>query len=215
MSSKKEPEVNPAPEQGFSRRGFLRGAGATSGALGAALLDQQEAAAAPAPPPVTAAGEASITLNINGKPTKVPVEPRTTLLDALRDRLELTGAKRVCDRGTCGACTVLVNGKTNYACSVLAIDVQGKSIQTIESLTAGGKSHPLIPAFANQDGLQCGYCTPGMMMAAKGLLDKTPKPTYEQIKAGLGGNICRCGTYVGLRKAVQEASGTLRGGNNA
>lgn len=214
MSSKKEPEVKPAPEKGFSRRGFLRGAGVSGGVLGAGLLEQQEAEAAP-PPAVTPAGETSITLTINGKATKVSVEPRTTLLDALRDRLEITGAKRVCDRGTCGACTVMVNGKTNYACSVLAIDAVGKQITTIESLTAGGRSHPLMAAFVNKDGLQCGYCTPGMVMAAKGLLDRTPSPNADQIKAGMGGNLCRCGTYVGIRQAVEEAAASMRGGRNA
>jgi len=215
VSSKKEPEVKPAPEQGFSRRGFLRGAGVTSGVIGAGILEQpQEAEAAP-PPQVTPAGETSITLSINGKATKVSVEPRTTLLDALRDRLQITGAKRVCDRGTCGACTVMVNGKVNYACTVLAIDTVGKHITTIESLTANGKVHPLIPAFVNNDGLQCGYCTPGMVMAAKGFLDHNPNPTYEQVKAGLGGNLCRCGTYVGIRKAVLEAASNLKGGRNA
>ena len=215
MSSKKEPEVIPAPEQGFSRRGFLRGAGVTSGVVGVGLLEQPESAEAAPPPEVTPAGEASITLNINGKATKVTVEPRTTLLDALRDRLQITGAKRVCDRGTCGACTVMVNGKVNYGCTVLAIDAVGKQITTIESLTANGKVHPLIPAFVNNDGLQCGYCTPGMVMAAKGFLDKNPNPTYEQVKAGLGGNLCRCGTYVGIRKAVLEAASNMKGGRNA
>jgi len=213
VSSKKEPEVKPAPEQGFSRRGFLRGAGVTSGALGVGILEPEEAEAAP--PAVTPAGETSITLNINGKATKVTVEPRTTLLDALRERLEITGAKRVCDRGTCGACTVMVNGKVNYGCTVLAIDAVGKQITTIESLTAGGKSHPLVAAFVNHDGLQCGYCTPGMVMAAKGFLDKNPNPTYEQVKAGMGGNLCRCGTYVGIRKAVLEAASNMKGGRNA
>jgi len=212
VSSKKEPEVNPAPEKGFSRRGFLRGAGVTSGVIGAGILEQPEVAEAAPPPDITPAGETSITLNINGKATKVTVEPRTTLLDALRDRLQMTGAKRVCDRGTCGACTVLVNGKVSYGCTVLAIDAVGKQITTIESLTAGGKVHPLVPAFVSQDGLQCGYCTPGMVMAAKGFLDRNPNPTYEQVKAGMGGNLCRCGTYVGIRKAVMEAA---KGGRNA
>jgi xanthine dehydrogenase YagT iron-sulfur-binding subunit len=215
VSSKKEPEVQPAPEKGFSRRGFLRGAGVTSGAIGAGILEQEQAEAAPPPAAVTPAGETSITLTINGKATKVTVEPRTTLLDALRERLEITGAKRVCDRGTCGACTVLVNGKVNYGCTVFAIDAVGKQITTIESLTANGRVHPLVPAFVNHDGLQCGYCTPGMVMAAKGLLDKTPNPSADQVKAGMGGNLCRCGTYVGIRKAVLEAASNLKGGRNA
>jgi xanthine dehydrogenase YagT iron-sulfur-binding subunit len=211
VSSKKEPDHKPTPRKGFSRRGFLQGSGVAGGALGAGVLEQQAQAA----PPNLVSGETPITLNINGKPVKVTVEPRTTLCDALRDRLELTGAKRVCDRGTCGACTVIMNGKTVYSCTVLAIDAQGKQIQTIESLTAGGRTHPIVPAFVENDGLQCGYCTPGFVMAAKGLLDRNPNPSYEQIKEGLGGNLCRCGTYVGVRKAVQQAAKDLRGGRNA
>lgn len=144
------------------------------------------------------------------------VEPRTTLLDALRERMEVTGAKRVCDRGTCGACTVIVSGKAVYGCTVLAIDAQGKQIQTVEGLTAAdGKQHPIVPAFVNNDGMQCGYCTPGFVVAAKAFLDRNPNPTYEQVKEGLGGNLCRCGTYVGVRKAVLEAAQNLKGGRNA
>jgi len=208
VSSKKEPDLKPKPPKGFSRRGFLGGSGVAGGILGSGILEQQAEAAPPAN--VVGPGETSITLNINGKPTKVTVEPRTTLLDALRDRLELTGAKRVCDRGTCGACTVLMNGKVAYACTVLAIDAQGKAIQTIEGIG----NHPIVAAFVNNDGMQCGYCTPGFVMASKGFLDRNPNPTYEQVKAGLGGNLCRCGTYVGVRKAVLEAAGK-RGGRNA
>jgi xanthine dehydrogenase YagT iron-sulfur-binding subunit len=154
-------------------------------------------------------------LTINGKAMQVTVEPRTTLLDALRDRLEMTGAKRVCDRGTCGACTVIVDNRAMYACTILAIDAQGRKIETIESLTAGAKPHPIIPAFVNNDAMQCGYCTPGFVVAAKAFLDRNPNPTYEQVKAGLGGNLCRCGTYVGIRKAVLEAAAELKGGRNA
>lgn len=209
MSSKKEPESKPTPEKGFSRRGFLHGAGVAGGVLGSGLIEQPAQAAPPAG--VTGPGETSITLTINGKPTKVSVEPRTTLLDALRDRLEITGAKRVCDRGTCGACTVMVDGKAMYGCTILAIDAVGKKIETIESLTSGAKAHPLVAAFANHDGMQCGYCTPGFVMASKAFLDRNPNPTYEQVKAGLGGNLCRCGTYVGVRKAVMEAAGELKG----
>ena len=155
-------------------------------------------------------GATSITLNVNGKPLKVSVEPRETLLDTLRHKLEHTGAKRVCDRGTCGACTVIVNNKVSYACTILALDAVGKKIQTIESLTANGKTHPIVPAFTNNDAQQCGYCTPGFVMAAKGFLDRNPNPTYEQVKDGLGGNLCRCGTYVGVRQAVLEAAKKLK-----
>jgi len=211
LSSRKEPDGK--PKSAFSRRGFLRGVGISSGALGAGLLEQAEAA----PPPFAASGpgEVPITLTINGKPMKLTVEPRVTLLDALRDRLDHTGAKRVCDRGTCGACTVIIDGKAMYSCTVLAIDAQGKQIQTIESLTAGARPHPIVPAFASNDGLQCGYCTPGFVMASKAFLDRNPNPTYEQVKAGLGGNLCRCGTYVGIRQAVLEAAKELKGGRNA
>ncbi len=213
MSSKKEPDLKPGtPKKGFSRRGFLHGAGVTTGVLGGGILEQQAEAA---PPPNVVSGETSITLTINGKPTKVTVEPRTTLCDALRDRLEITGAKRVCDRGTCGACTVIMNGKVVYSCTMLALDAVGKRIETIESLTMGAKPHPIVPAFAANDGLQCGYCTPGFVMASKGFLDRNPNPTYEQVKAGLGGNLCRCGTYVRIRKAVLEAAKNLKGGSNA
>lgn len=212
MSSKKEIPGRPASRKGFSRRGFLQSAGVTSGALGAGLLEQQAQAA---PPPPVGPGEVPITLTINGKPYKLQVEPRVTLCDALRERLEITGAKRVCDRGTCGACTVIMSGKVVYSCTVLAIDAQGKDIQTVESLTAGPRPHPIVPAFAENDALQCGYCTPGFVMASKGFLDRNPNPTYEQVKAGLGGNLCRCGTYVGIRRAVLEASKQLRGGRNA
>lgn len=152
----------------------------------------------------------AITLNVNGKPLKATVEPRETLLDTLRHKLDHTGAKRVCDRGTCGACTIIVNSKVAYACSMLAVDAVGKKIQTIESLTAGGKTHPIVPAFHNNDAQQCGYCTPGFVMAAKGFLDRNPNPTYEQVKDGLGGNLCRCGTYVGVRQAVLEAAKKLK-----
>jgi xanthine dehydrogenase YagT iron-sulfur-binding subunit len=158
-----------------------------------------------------------ITLTINGKAHKLTVEPRVTLLDALRNHLDMTGAKRVCDRGTCGACTVIMNGKAVYACSVLAIDAQGKQIQTIEGISAPGKLHPVSAAFVNNDAQQCGYCTPGFVMASKYFLEKNPNPTPEQINEGLGGNLCRCGTYMGVRKAVLEASRTMKskGGANA
>lgn len=144
---------------------------------------------------------------------KATVEPRETLLDTMRNVLDLTAAKRVCDRATCGACTVMVNGKVNYACTLLAIDVQGKQIQTLEGIAA--QKHPIVQAFVNNDAQQCGYCTPGMVVASKGLLDKNPNPTYEQVKEGMGGNLCRCGTYVGVRKAIMEASKGLKGGRNA
>jgi len=191
-----------------SRRGFIGGVSAGSTAL--ALLDTPETQAATGA--VQGPGEVPITLRINGKPIQLSVEPRVTLLDALRNRLEITGAKRVCDRGTCGACTVSINGRTIYGCTTLAIDCQGKDIQTIEGIAPEGKLHPVSVAFVNNDGQQCGYCTPGFVMAAKGFLERHPNPTYEQVERGLGGNLCRCGTYVGVRKAVLEASKNMKGG---
>lgn len=161
-------------------------------------------------------GAVPITLNINGKAVKLSVEPRMTLLDALRNELDLTGAKRVCDRGTCGACTVLLDGKAVYACSLLAIDVQGRKITTIEGIALdGGRPHPVVQAFVDHDAQQCGYCTPGFVVAAKSFLDTNPKPTPEQVKDGLGGNLCRCGTYMGVRQAVLDAAGKIKGGSRA
>jgi aerobic-type carbon monoxide dehydrogenase small subunit (CoxS/CutS family) len=154
-------------------------------------------------------------LEINGKSHRLSVEPRVTLLDALRDHLGLTGAKKVCDRGNCGACTVILGGKVVNACDVLAIDAQDKPIQTIEGLAGAGKLHPVSAAFVRNDAQQCGFCTPGFVMAAKGFLDGNPNPTLEQVKEGLGGNICRCGTYMGVRKAVLEAAKEMKGGSNA
>lgn len=158
------------------------------------------------------AGETEITLTVNGKPLKLTVEPRTTLLDALRNQTELTGAKRVCDRGTCGACSVLIGGKVMYACSLLAVDVVGKPVTTIEGFAVqAGKPHPVVEAFVNNDAQQCGYCTPGFVVAAKAFLDGNPSPTMDQVQSGLGGNLCRCGTYVGVRKAVMEAAARMKG----
>jgi xanthine dehydrogenase YagT iron-sulfur-binding subunit len=211
VSSRKDPELPAQPKSGFSRRGFIRGVGISGGALGTGLLEN-EVVAAPAPPNVAGPGPVPITLNVNGKPLKLSVEPRVTLVDALRNYLDLTGAKRVCDRGTCGACTVIMGGKTVYACTVLAIDAQGKEIQTIEGLATGNNLHPVSQAFWDNDGQQCGYCTPGFIMACKGFLDEHPNPTEEDMKHGLGGNLCRCGTYVGVRKAALQAAKAMKGG---
>jgi len=212
VSSKQEPE-KPKRKSNFSRRGFLQGVGITSGVLTTGVLEQE--AEAQSSPHIAGPGEVPITLQINGKPYKVSVEPRVTLLDTLRNRLELTGAKRVCDRGTCGACTVIIDGKVMYSCSVLAIDAQGKQIQTIEGIAQNGKPHAVSRAFVANDAQQCGYCTPGFVMAAKGFLDHNANPTMEEVKAGLSGNLCRCGTYMGVRKAVLDAAKEMKGAKNA
>jgi len=201
---------------GFSRRGFFRGVGVTSGALGSALITEEEAQAAQgAGSKAAGPGAVPVTLNINGKDHKLNIEPRVTLLDACRNHLDITGAKRVCDRGTCGACSMIVNGKVVYSCTVLAIDAQGRQITTIEGFTSPSKPHPVSAAFVNHDAQQCGYCTPGFVTAAKALLDRNPNPTEAQVLKGLGGNLCRCGTYMGVRKAVLEAAKAMKGGKNA
>lgn len=208
MSSPKDSE-NEKRTSGFSRRGFLQGVGVSGGALSTGILETPAEAQTK---PGVVAGETSITLQINGKALKTTVEPRMTLLDVMRNNLDLTAAKRVCDRGTCGACTVVMDSKAVYACTVLAIDAQGKKIETLEGVAQGNNPHPLVQAFVNNDAQQCGYCTPGFVMASKAFLDKNPNPTMDDVKAGLGGNLCRCGTYVGVRLAVLEASKQLRGG---
>ena len=191
----------------------MRGVGISTGALGSGLLETA-AHAAPAGN-VAGPGAVPVTLKINGKPFNLNVEPRVTLIDALRNSLDFTGAKKVCDRATCGACTVIMDGKVVYSCTVLAIEAQGKDIQTIEGISQNGKLHPVSAAFVNHDAQQCGYCTPGFVMATKGFLDKHPNPTLEEAEKGLGGNLCRCGTYVGMKKAVLEAAKEMKGGRNA
>ncbi len=150
-------------------------------------------------------GKVPVQLNVNGKQLQAQLEPRVTLLDALRDNFNLTGAKRVCDRGVCGACTVLMDGKTVYACSMLAIEVQGTKITTIEGLTEGEALTPIMQAFVNQDASQCGFCTPGFIVATTNFLAQHPSPNADDIRRGLSGNYCRCGTYSGIR-AVALAS---------
>ena len=213
MSSKNDPGAPKKPRNGFSRRGFIRGVGISTGALGSGLLETA-AHAAPAGN-VAGPGAVPVTLKINGKPHNLNLEPRVTLIDALRNSLDYTGAKKVCDRATCGACTVIMDGKVVYSCTVLAIEAQGKDIQTIEGISQNGKLHPVSVAFVNHDAQQCGYCTPGFVMATKGFLDKHPNPTLEEAEKGLGGNLCRCGTYVGMKKAVLEAAKEMKGGRNA
>jgi xanthine dehydrogenase YagT iron-sulfur-binding subunit len=212
VSLKQDPEKRKR-KSNFSRRGFLQGVGISSGVLTTGILETEAEAQTAAK--VAGPGEVPITLQINGKPYKTSVEPRATLLDTLRHRLDLTAAKRVCDRGTCGACTVSVDGKVMYSCTVLAIDAQGRQIQTLEGLSQNGKPHPVSKAFVANDAQQCGYCTPGFVMAAKGFLDRNPNPTYEEVKSGLGGNLCRCGTYMGVRKAVLDAAKEMKGAKNA
>src|SRR3954468_13742300 len=195
-----------------SRRDFLKSAGVTSLATAvtsAAVADAE----AQTGPRVVGPGEVPMTLMVNGKRVDLRIAPRVTLLDAIRNRADLTGNKRVCDRGTCGACTMIVDGRTVYACSTLAIDVQGKAIRTVDGLAAAnGTMHPVQQAFCDVDALMCGFCTPGFVVATVAVLEKHPTATREQISKGLDGNICRCGTFVRIMEAALKArAGVARG----
>ncbi|MBI4559060.1 MAG: (2Fe-2S)-binding protein [Candidatus Hydrogenedentes bacterium] len=198
---------------GISRRSFLTTLGA--GTVASGLIPggkRGKAAAAEGSPGIVGPGEVSITLEINGKSQEVKVEPRVTLLDVLRNRLDLTGAKKVCDRGTCGACTVLLDGKAIYSCSLLAIEAQGHKITTIEGLGTPEQLSAMQAAFVHHDAQQCGFCTPGFVVACTAFVNAHANPTVEDIRAGLGGNLCRCGTYMGVTEAVLEAAKAMKGG---
>lgn len=196
---------------GVSRRQFIQTLGVT--AAGTAIASAIEAkadelrSAAAEELEILGPGPVSITLNVNGKPMKAQIEPSTTLLDALRLHLDLTGSKEVCDRGSCGACSVLVDGKLVTSCMMLAIDAVGSEITTVEGLARGDTLDPIQEAFLRHDALQCGYCTPGLLMASKALLNENPRPSLAQVKAALSGNLCRCGTYTNVFNAVLDASG--------
>ena len=151
----------------------------------------------------------TISLTVNGRPVRLEVETHRTLLEVLRDYLHLTGAKEGCGVGVCGACTVLVGGRAVSSCTALACLLDGEEIETIEGLARDGRLHPLQEAFIRYNGFQCGYCTSGMIMAAKSLLDLTPHPTVEEIKEYLSGNLCRCGAYTGIIQAVLAAAQEL------
>jgi xanthine dehydrogenase YagT iron-sulfur-binding subunit len=152
------------------------------------------------------AGAVTVTLRINGLPRRILVEPRWTLLYVLREVLGLTGTKVSCERGECGACTVLIDGKPRYACMILALEAEGLAITTLEGLMDGEKLGPVQQAFAEEDAFQCGYCTPGQIMAVEGLLRQNPNPTIDDIRAGLSGNLCRCSTYRHIFNAAAKAA---------
>ncbi|MCY3740126.1 MAG: 2Fe-2S iron-sulfur cluster-binding protein [Candidatus Poribacteria bacterium] len=197
----------------ISRRSFLKGVGTGTVAATVApsvLIGSEKAADAQAG---EAVASATIQLNINGKPYQVEVEARTTLLTVLRDgidtsgnNVDLTGAKLICDRGECGGCTVMADGKPVYACMMLAMDAQDKQITTVEGLADGDDLHPVQEAFIQHDALMCGFCTPGFVVSSAALLSENAKPTLEEIKVGLSGNTCRCGTYPFIFDAVKTAS---------
>jgi xanthine dehydrogenase YagT iron-sulfur-binding subunit len=200
------------PPMTVSRREFLKGAGVTglASAVTAAGVAETEAQTGPR---ILGPGDVPVSLMVNGKRLELKIEPRVTLLDAVRNRADLTGNKRVCDRGTCGACTMIVDGRTVYSCSTLAIEMQGKQIRTVDGLANGATLHPVQQAFCDVDALMCGFCTPGFVVATVALLEKHPNATPEQMRKGLDGNICRCGTFVRILDAANaaKAKGVARG----
>ena len=191
---------------GLSRRQFLKGSGAAAAATALATAPVTALAAEEAADSgkVVGMGPApvAVQLTVNGKKMSHALEPRVTLLDALRNYLDVTGCKRVCDRGTCGACTVMLDGKPIYSCTMFAVEAQGREIKTAEALVADGKLDAVPAAFAHYDAQQCGFCTPGFVVAMRAAFDKNPKATPAEIEEGLSGNICRCGTYQQMRDAI-------------
>jgi len=210
MAPKDESPDNPKDDRvNVSRRNFLKTAGVGSLATAVTTVGVAEVGAQSGPAAI-GPGDVPVTLTVNGKRLDLRNEPRVTLLNALRNRADLTGNKRVCDRGACGACTMIVDGRTVYSCSTLAIEVQGKQVRTVDGLANGATLHPVQQAFVDTDGLMCGFCTPGFVMATVALLERTPNPTLAQAKKGLDGNICRCGTFVRIMEAALKAKGVAR-----
>jgi xanthine dehydrogenase YagT iron-sulfur-binding subunit len=208
--SKRKPSP-PEKSRGISRRSFLKGAGVA--ATGTAVLnfdllgDASEVSSQ-----VIGPGATTLALNVNGTVKHVSVEPRTTLAEALRDQLQLTGTKIVCDRGSCSACTVMLDGVPVNSCMTFALDAVNCKITTIEGLGDPAHLHPLQAAFVEHDGMQCGYCTPGMVMSCAALLDRSPNPTAADVQQAISGNICRCGTYP---KVVEATLAVARSGKGA
>jgi xanthine dehydrogenase YagT iron-sulfur-binding subunit len=204
----KPPSRDARKDRGFSRRTFLKTMGV--GAAAAGLVPGAAGVAQPAQAVILGPDAVRLDLKINGALHAVTVEPRVTLLRALRNHLGLTGAKEVCERGACGACTVLLDGEPVCSCMLLAVDAVGHEITTVEGLGTPERMSPVQAAFVEADALQCGFCTPGFVVASTALLRKNPNPTLEDIKAGLSGNLCRCGTYSRIFEAVRNAAGAQR-----
>lgn len=204
-------------KKGLSRRRFMKGFGtsvvtASTLSSGLAPLTGKEASAQG-----TGIGEVlgpdpvPITLQVNGETHTVEVEPRETLLEVLRNRLDITGPKLICGQGACGGCTVYLNGKTAYSCMTLAIEAQGKEITTIEALAQGEKLHPVQEAFVEEDAVQCGFCTPGFVMSMAATLRDNPAASIEEVKEGISGHVCRCGSYNQIFKAAETAKKKIGG----
>jgi xanthine dehydrogenase YagT iron-sulfur-binding subunit len=191
-------------KRGLTRRQFLTTMGVGTAAVAVSGKKPSHGAEEDI---VLKAGEMTrVSLTINGRRHRVMVEPRWSLLFVLRERLGLTGAKVGCERGECGACTVLINDVPRYACLTLAIEAEGAKITTVEGLMKGEELGPVQQAFVEEDAFQCGYCTPGQIMAVEGLLRAKPEPTSDEIRSAMSGNLCRCGTYTHIAKAAQRAA---------
>lgn len=208
MKKKKESGGKPA-ESGVTRRGFI----ATVGAGAVAVAAVKGAAAEKVQAPAEKTTE--ITLNINGRTHRVSVEPRYTLLYVIRDMLGMVATKVGCERGECGACTVLFDGETRYACMTLAVEAAGHEITTLEGLMKGEELGTVQQAFVEEDAYQCGFCTPGQVVAMEGMLRKNPEPNDEEIRNGMSGNICRCGAYKHIFNAAHNAADKLKSGGGA
>jgi xanthine dehydrogenase YagT iron-sulfur-binding subunit len=214
-------DAEPDHEGGSSRRQFIRRLAAISAGLtvaaplarGAAVTEESPPKSPP-PDPADLSGLTQINLKINGSTKRLAVDPRVTLLDAVRDRLELTGTKKGCDRGACGACTVHVDGKRVLSCLTLAVMVQGKEITTIEGLAKGEELHPVQAAFIECDGFQCGYCTPGQIMSAVACINEGRTGSDGEIREYMSGNLCRCGAYPNIVEAIKVAAAKMKGGVN-
>lgn len=206
--SNESDEKNGGTQGGMTRRGFLSSIGA-----GTVIAASSGLATAQKPMEEVMKPEemGRITLLVNGRNHKLLVEPRWSLLFVLREKLGLNGTKVGCERGECGACTVLVDDMPQYACMILAVEAEGCSITTVEGLMKGEELGPVQQAFLEHDGFQCGYCTPGQVVAVEGLLRRIPKPTDEEIRRGVSGNLCRCGAYLHIFKAAHRAA-ELKGG---
>lgn len=196
-------------ERGLSRRGFMTTLG--TGAVAAAATGAVEAQTKPTEP-AKPSEMVGVTLRVNGRTHHLLVEPRWSLLYVIREKLGLTATKIGCERGECGACTVLIDNRPRYACTTFALEAEGVEITTLEGLMRGEELGPVQQAFAEEDGFQCGYCTPGQIMAVEGLLRANPNPTLEDVRRGVSGNLCRCGAYPFIFKAAQRAAVLKKGG---
>ena len=202
----------PTDDHELSRREFLEGAGATLAVAATVAALEAPPAAAQSVAANTAVPRTTIRVVVNGTRRRVEVEDRWTLAELLRDHLGLTGTKLGCERGECGACTVLLDGKPVYSCSNLAVWADGRSVQTVEGLAGGGRLDPLQQAFVEHDAPQCGFCTSGQLMSARALLDANPHPTADEVRAAMTGNLCRCSNYNKYVEAVLAAAASQRRG---